>query len=340
MSSRQDRKARRAAERAASKLQANDNPALPKPHEAHPTGDSNGAVLQLSSLTHSGIAANHASELQADIRTIKPALPEAINAIPSRSTNVAAPYPTTLSPSRLAVNRANAQLRGGPKTESGRAKSSKNAKDEAASSSEPKIQNDEAASSSEPKTQKVTALTGRTVLLPEDDADRYEQHLHHYRKAYQPVGERECELTQSLADTTWRIDRIPGLEEALYFKGSNEFAAEVAELDPHQRAAMLRMQTYLAYERQFRNLNIQEMRLHRLRERLIAEIKQLQKEREQKEKDDLAIAAKLYIAAKHDRQSFDPDEYGFDFSTADVEAYLQGQRASFLTEKVMKTRAD
>ncbi|HEX4230431.1 MAG TPA: hypothetical protein VHZ07_17275, partial [Bryobacteraceae bacterium] len=47
-------------------------------------------------------------------------------------------------------------------------------------------------------------------------------------------------------------------------------------------------------ERQLRNLNLQEMRLHRLREKLSAEIKQLQKEREQKEKDDLAIAAKLY----------------------------------------------
>jgi hypothetical protein len=87
-----------------------------------------------------------------------------------------------------------------------------------------------------------------------------------------------------LADTTWRLDRIPGIEEALYFKGSNEFANEVAELDPHSRSAMLRMQTYLGYERQLRNLHIQEMRLHRLLQKLIAEIKQLQTEREQKER--------------------------------------------------------
>ena len=100
------------------------------------------------------------------------------------------------------------------------------------------------------------------------------------------------------------------------------------------------MHTYVAYERQFRNLHIQEMRLHRLREKLVAEIKQLQQEREQKEQDELAIAAKLYIAAKHDRQPFDPAEFGFEFSTADVEDFLRGQRAPFLTEKAMSARRE
>ncbi|HEX4229466.1 MAG TPA: hypothetical protein VHZ07_12415 [Bryobacteraceae bacterium] len=239
-------------------------------------------------------------------------------------TQLAEPRPSGsgLTPGRLAANRANAQLSTGPKSESGKINSSKNAKDEAAFLSEPKIQ-------------QVTALTGRTVLLPEDDAGRYENHLNQYRKAYQPVGERECELVQSLADTTWRLDRIPGLEEAIYARGCSEFAAEVSDLDPRSRSASLHMRTYLAYERQLRNLNLQEMRLHRLREKLIAEIKQLQKEREQKEKDDLAIAAKLYVAAKHDHKPFDPADYGFEFSTADLEGYLHGQRAAFLTEKAM-----
>jgi hypothetical protein len=213
------------------------------------------------------------------------------------------------TPAQIAANQANAKLSTGPTSEAGRAKSSLNAV--------------------------RTALTGRTVLLAEDDADRYEQHLNQYKKAYQPLGEREFELVQSLADTTWRLDRIPGLEEAIYFKGSIEFAAEVSDLDPRARAAMLRMQTYLAYERQLRNLNLQEMRLHRLREKLIAEIKQLQKDREQKEKDDLSIAAKLYVAAKHDHKPFTPSDYGFEFSTADLEGYLHGARASFLTEEAM-----
>ncbi len=216
---------------------------------------------------------------------------------------------SAISPAQLAANRSNAQLSTGPRSEIGKARSSKN--------------------------NLKTALTGRTVLLPDDDADRYEQHLNTYRKIYEPVGERECEIVQSLADATWRLDRIPGLEEAIYVKGCNQFADQVAELDPRARLTMLRMHTYLAYERQFRNLQIQEMRLHRLREKLVAELKQLQKERAQKERDELATAAKLYLAAKHDKKPFDPSEFGFEFSTGDVEAFLKGQRARMLTEKVM-----
>ncbi len=223
------------------------------------------------------------------------------------------PATTELSPARLAANRANAQLSTGPVSPEGKANSSQNAL--------------------------KTALTGRTVFLPTDDAERYERHLIAYDKAYAPIGERECELVQSLADATWRIDRIPGIEEALYVKGCNQFVSEVTDLDPRARLTMLRMHTYLAYERQFRNLQIQEMRLHRLREKLIKELKELQREREQKEKDELAQAAKLYIAAKTDHKPFDPADHGFEFSTADVEGYLHGVRANQLTEQLMQTKA-
>jgi hypothetical protein len=221
--------------------------------------------------------------------------------------------PVSITPARLEANRANAQLSTGPKTEAGKATSSKNAL--------------------------KTALTGRTVLLPSDDAPRYERHLAHYDKLYRPVGEQETALVQSLADTMWRLDRIPGLEEALYVKGCNEFAAQVSELDPQEQLAMLRMHAYLAYERQFRNLNIQEMRLHRQREKLIAEILKLQKDRSQKEKDDFSLAAKLYIQAKNDRKPFDPADLGFEFSTSDVEAYLEGVRAAQLSQKAFAKAA-
>lgn len=51
-----------------------------------------------------------------------------------------------------------------------------------------------------------TGLTGRTVLLSSDDAEMYRR----YEAEYQPTGLRECELVQSLADTQWRLNRIPG----------------------------------------------------------------------------------------------------------------------------------
>lgn len=47
-----------------------------------------------------------------------------------------------------------------------------------------------------------TGLTGRTVLLASDDADRYQQHVSDFFDELHPVGPRECALVQSVADST------------------------------------------------------------------------------------------------------------------------------------------
>jgi hypothetical protein len=65
------------------------------------------------------------------------------------------------SASQIAANQRNAQLSTGPTSETGKAKSSLNAV--------------------------KTALTGRTVLLPSDDAAEYERHISAYEKELQPV---------------------------------------------------------------------------------------------------------------------------------------------------------
>ncbi len=64
-----------------------------------------------------------------------------------------------------------------------------------------------------------TGLTGRTVLLPADDADAYRKLIADYENEYKPLGLRESELVQSMADTQWRLQRIPTLESALYARG-------------------------------------------------------------------------------------------------------------------------
>jgi hypothetical protein len=76
---------------------------------------------------------------------------------------------------RVEANRANAQLSTGPRTEQGKAKSSLNAV--------------------------KTGLTGRTVLLPSDDAVQYERQVQRFFAELKPIGESESALVQSLADT-------------------------------------------------------------------------------------------------------------------------------------------
>lgn len=152
----------------------------------------------------------------------------------------------SISPAQLTANRKNAQLSTGPTSDAGKRTSSLNAV--------------------------KTGLTGRTVLLPADDAEIYRRHLAAYEAEYKPVGLRECELVQSLADTQWRLNRIPGLEAGIYALGHVEFGETC---DPE----LVGIQTHLKYEKQLRNLHIQEARLVRRYQTEMAELRALQEQR-------------------------------------------------------------
>src|ERR1700761_1454935 len=97
---------------------------------------------------------------------------------------------------QITANQANAQHSTGPKTEEGKAKSRLNAV--------------------------KTGLTGQTVLVPTDDVEAYQKHVARFEAQYQPVTEREKELTQSIADTQWRLNRIFTLEQGIYAAGHIE----------------------------------------------------------------------------------------------------------------------
>ncbi len=209
--------------------------------------------------------------------------------------------PPTISAAQLAANQVNAQLSTGPTTPEGQAKSSLNAGDEAAVLSEPKIQS-------------VTALTGRTVLLPSHDAPAYERHLQAYQDDFRPIGARECDLVQSIADSAWRLKRIPCLETALFAQGHIEFAEAFNDHDPALRASMIELQTYLKYEKQIRNLQLQESRLARRREKEMAELRQLQQERR---------AAEQEAKKEAEKETLEPAANGFVFSNAQIEEYLE-----------------
>ncbi len=187
-----------------------------------------------------------------------------------------------VSEPRLAANRANAQLSTGPRTTEGKAVSSMNAV--------------------------KTGLTGRTVLLPSDDVEAYRQHLAAYENEHKPVGVRESELVQSLADIQWRLQRIPGLEMAIYARGRDEFAAQFEDLDPAVRPARIDLETFIQYEKPLRNLQLQEGRLRRHREKDLAELRELQQQRRHAD-ESLASFFKEYNALSRARKKAAvPDE--------------------------------
>ena len=224
-----------------------------------------------------------------------------------------APETTEISAARLAANRANATLSTGPRTAEGKAQSSINAL--------------------------KTALTGRTVLLPSDDAAAYEQYVDRFVREFQPVGIREAELVQSIADTNWRLRRIPTLEFALYARGRTQFAEKFAAEPADAQPGMIELETYLSYEKQFRNLQLQETRLRRQRDKDLADLRQAQQDRNKQEAQDLATAATMYQVARSRNQPFDPADHGFEFSLDDIESYIEGARTAQAMRELTKAAA-
>jgi hypothetical protein len=202
----------------------------------------------------------------------------------------------TLSDARLAANRANAQHSTGPRTEEGKATVCLNAV--------------------------KTGLTGRTVLLPFEEAAPYKALMTEYEKALQPVGVEERALVQSLVDCRWRLDRIPGLEMALLTLIRNEWIARDPKYNNPVTAILTEMEIRRKHEKEFRNLQIQEARLARRRQKEMAELFGLQHARKANEAEALAQAAQAYLLAAHRKESFDLLALGFEFSTQQLEAYL------------------
>ena len=199
------------------------------------------------------------------------------------------------SPSQVSANQANAQLSTGPTSPEGKAKSSLNAV--------------------------KTGLTGRTVLLPGDDATAYESHVSSVFARFQPAGDEERNLVQSLADTEWRLARIPALEMSIYALGRLQFADLFPQEDPAVRQQLLEAKIFLDFHRPLNNLSIQENRLRRHREKDLATLRELQEMRRRREKARLTEAARQYIQAVHEQRHdlWEPADNGFEFSIEQVE---------------------
>jgi len=201
------------------------------------------------------------------------------------------------SQAQVAANRANAQLSTGPTSHEGKAKSSLNAV--------------------------KTGLTGRTVLLPGDDAAAYQIHIQRFFTTHQPSGDAETALVQSIADTEWRLLRIPSLEMGIYAIGRLKLAAKFESHDASVRDILIEAHIYITYQRQLSNLSIQEGRLRKQRENDLAELKSLQSARQQRIDSQLRAAMELYREAEKEGETFDPSEFGFEFPTELLEERIR-----------------
>jgi hypothetical protein len=207
---------------------------------------------------------------------------------------------TNISAAQLAANRANAQHSTGPRTTIGRSLVSLNAV--------------------------PTGLPGETVVLSDEDGERYRSLLAKYEKAFLPVGIRERELVQSLIDIRWRLNRIPGLEAALDTYARNLLIQKYAEMDKTAREFFLTVDVYNQNEKQLKNIHFHEARLARRYEKEVAMLTALQAERKAKQEEANDAATKSTAApqpATSAKPAAPPTQNGFEFANPPATAVNQ-----------------
>jgi hypothetical protein len=197
------------------------------------------------------------------------------------------PNPQPLIPkSRHLANRANALLSTGPRTAAGKQRSSLNAVSH--------------------------GLTSHSPVLATEDLAAYQRHCRQFFDEYQPVTPTETQLTQQIADTAWRLNRIPLLEAALLDRAANP---------PSDQAAI--DFDIVAAHRALATLGMHSQRLSCQFRKTVDQLREIQSERRIQQERDLKRAAALLELHKHKGIPFDPAQDGFVFSKDQVEAFAQ-----------------
>jgi hypothetical protein len=197
---------------------------------------------------------------------------------------------------RAATNRANSQHSTGPRTTAGKERSSRNALRH--------------------------GLTGHVVVLPAEDRTAYQRHVQRFVAEFQPKGALEEQLVQSLADTTWRLNRVPAVETNFLTLGIEDHLDTIRTNHPEAADALAMARALHTQSRTLANLSIYEQRIARFFDRTLKQIREIQAERRQKERTEMVDAAKLLNLHELHDIPFDPKRDGFVFSTAEIEAFI------------------
>jgi hypothetical protein len=166
----------------------------------------------------------------------------------------------------------------------------------------------------------------------------YQLHCRRFFDEYQPATPTESQLTQELADTAWRLNRIPSLEAELLDRAAN----------PPSEHARIHFDIVDAHGA-LATLGLHSERLSRQFQKALDQLREIQSERRHDQERRLKDAAALLELHKHKGIPYNPaevfSENGFVFSKAHTARRAQpGQpgtvspgapfRASFSTDQV------
>jgi chromosome segregation ATPase len=219
----------------------------------------------------------------------------------------------TVPSDRAAINRANSLQSTGPKTEAGKQKSSLNALRH--------------------------GLTGQTVVLPTEDLTAFESFTKTFQDEFQPIGALENHLVQSLCSQAWRLNRAEALENNLLTLGVLEKSDSIGSGNAEVQDALAMAAALAQKAGALSTLSMHQNRIARTFERTLTQLRQLQAERREKEKQDLEMARRLYqLHREENKESEQPEPYnpaadGFAFTIVQIEQYMDREVRNRIANK-------
>jgi len=178
-------------------------------------------------------------------------------------------------------------------------------------------------------------LTGQTVVLPEDDMAAYQNASREFYAELKPKGILERKAVQTIADTHWRLDRIRAMENSLFSLGFSDKSERVATEDPTIHCALAQAKFVESQSEVLVPLTLSEQRLTRTLVQAKTELKQLQQERRQAEKEALEDAQLICKMKQAMGQPWKPEDAGFEFSN---EKLFASTHRSLLSQQALDYR--
>jgi hypothetical protein len=201
---------------------------------------------------------------------------------------------------RIAANRANSQQSTGPRTSEGKSRSAQNSLSH--------------------------GLTALSPLLPNEDPAAFDRHVQEIVDEYQPATPIEKQLTRDLAETAWRLNRIPALEAQLLSIVVAAAVPGAIDLDaPDLDTALAITEALRRQERFLANLSTQGNRLSRQFHKTLDQLRHLQATRRQQELRDMRECAAVFQVHKQKGIPYAPATDGFVFSNQEIQSFIDKQ---------------
>jgi hypothetical protein len=215
---------------------------------------------------------------------------------------------TTIDRDRAAINRENSLKSTGPRTEAGKQKSSLNALRH--------------------------GLTSQVVIMPNEDLEQYHLFTESFHQDHKPSGALETQIVQCIADDYWRLNRAKNLEGHLFALFIHQKAPGIETSNEQVRDSLAMADGLREQTKALATLSMHQQRINRTILSNVKLLKDLQAERLEKQKAEMARAATLYKLHEHqnaeskDPVPYNPSKDGFVFSTEEIDSYLEAEQRS------------